>query len=75
MTKMTKAHFKNAATGTGKSVHGLMDIGDGKLKPIWVTGIADGIVEYKDFDDANFHYMKEEVFMKCVYKDPFWERL
>ena len=74
MTKMTRARFNKA--DTGKSVHALMDIGDGKLKPIWVTGIADGVVRYQTDDTATAFYMDEKVFMKCnVYENPFWERL
>ena len=68
MTKMTKAHFKNVAIGD--AVYGLIDVGNGKFESVLVTGIADGIVQYK-VDDDSFHYMNEEVFMKCVYKDPF----
>lgn len=74
MTKMTKTRLMKA--DTGKTVHCLMDIGDGKLKPIWVSGILDGIVRYQVENSSNFLYMNEEVFMKCnVYENPYWERL
>lgn len=74
MTKMTRARFNKA--DAGKAVHALMDIGDGNLKPIWVTGIADGVVRYQTDDTSKAFYMDEKVFMKCnVYENPFWERL
>lgn len=70
MTKITEDLFKRATKD--KPIHGLMDIGDGKLKPIWVTGIADGIVRYIVNYYERSLYMDEKVFMKHnVYENPF----
>ena len=70
MMKITEELFKRATKD--RPIHGLMDIGDGKLKPVWVTGIADGIVRYQvNYYDGSL-YMDEKAFMmRNVYENPF----